>query len=206
MADGKTLTAAQQASTTEGLFPNYQYEVIPLDISLDLAMLPNEYPVNFLLGASIGTAFVNMQLPIKSVTYYKDTTAREIHVYDNTWQTFNFLTGSAYAGARINLLRRLNLEAQAGWRLLRNSNLASDGDAWNALGGTKLQKDSTGAWIPYMPVLNALPIDLSGLYVRVDVRWTFASQADKEKVSLLQDRPRMMAERMALMPRRYTLD
>lgn len=184
MRDGGKLSAAHQST---GLYPDYHYDVIPLDINLDIAVLPNEYPVNLLIGGSLGIGFTRIQNPFLGMGHseydtsgnIKSVTVRPLSNEDET-NSFGMATG--YIGARINLARRLNLEGQVGWRLLRTDALEYDGPTDPAQVASTTY-DSLGR-IKKVE-LKPIPIDLSGAYARVDLRWTFASKAEKERSAAL---------------------
>lgn len=175
------------------LHKSFRYEVIPVDVNIDLAVLPNEYPINLLLGGSVGIGFVNIQNPVSAVTVYTaqedGSTSAVLDFRDNSWNTYNFTLATGYVGARINLARRMNLEGQLGYRILRTDGLEGGGDAgWDQIDSYNL--DSTGA--PVSVNLSPLPVDLSGAYLRVDLRWTFASKADKEREARMEERRKVM--------------
>lgn len=167
------------------LHPSFRYEAFPLDINFDLAMLPNEYPVNFLVGASGGISFVSIQNPLRAVAVYYPDGRVVVDPRENTWNTYNFVLATGYLGARINLARRLNLEGQVGYRLMKTDGLEGGADAgWDKKDSYTI--DSLGNKIG--DNLTPLPVDLSGAYARVDLRWTFASKAEKERSAKLEKR------------------
>jgi len=188
LRDGGDISKAKQDSFN--LHPSYQYEVIPLDVNLDLAMLPNEYPINFLIGGSLGIGFTRIQNPFKGLVSQNalDTTST-LTPKDNIWETNNFLQATGYVGARINLAQRLNLEGQLGYRILRTDAIQSDN-------GPNPAQPSEFTYNPDLTVksykLKSIPIDLSGAYLRVDLRWTFASKADKERAAALDHRRKVL--------------
>jgi len=49
--------------------------------------------------------------------------------------------------------------------------------------------------------MESIPLDLSGAYFRADIRWTFASQSEKDE-DRVSARRREMAERIAMLPPR----
>ena len=53
--------------------------------------------------------------------------------------------------------------------------------------------------------MRGMSLNLSGAYVRVDVRWTFASEAEKSE-DRAAARNRVMTERMAMLPRARLVD
>jgi len=194
LRDGEDFSKAKQAEYS--VHPSYKYEVIPVDLSLDLAVLPNEYPINLLVGGSIGVAFVNIQNPFLGLAVSKDSsgvfTGYDQYIKDNVWETNNFLLATGYVGARINLARRLNLEGQLGYRVLRTDAIQSENGP-NPAQLDYTSYDSTGT--PIGGSLKSIPVDLSGVYLRADLRWTFASKADKEREARLEKR-REVLERL----------
>lgn len=176
------------------LHKSFQYEVIPIDANLDLAILPNEYPINLLIGGSVGIGLVNIQNPVKIVTVIQQNADGSVtavdDIRDNSWSTYNFTLATAYVGGRINLARRLNLEGQLGYRVLSTDGLEGGDDAgWDATDSWVL--DSTGVRTGQKN-LKPLPVDLSGAYIRVDLRWTFASKADREREARIEQRRKVL--------------
>ncbi len=53
--------------------------------------------------------------------------------------------------------------------------------------------------------LRNIPLSLSSAYVRVDIRWTFASDDEKD-VDRAATRSREMSERLAMLPRGRFVD
>lgn len=201
LRDGDDFSSAKQ--TEYRVQESYKYEVIPFDVNVDLAVLPNEYPVNLLLGGSLGVGFVRIQNPFMSLTVTQDsagvTTGFDTYAKDNVWETNNFLLATGYVGARINLARRLNLEGQLGYRILSTDAIQSDNGP-NPAQLSKVSYDTAGNVRSY--TLKSIPVDLSGVYLRADLRWTFASKADKEREARLQQRRKVLERldaRVALM-------
>lgn len=191
LRDGDEISKADQDNYD--LHKNFKYEVVPVDLSLDLAVLPNEYPVNLLLGGSIGIGFVSIQNPIKEVfvttTHTDGTVDRVYDIRDNSWNTYNFTLATGYLGARINLARRLNLEGQIGYRILQSDGLEGGKDAgWDAFDSYQLDSANNVVGVNH----KDLPVDLSGVYLRADLRWTFASRAEKEREAMLQERRKVL--------------
>lgn len=190
LRDGDDIPASikSQVASEDGttiLHPSFRYEAFPLDINFDLAMLPNEYPVNFLVGASGGISFVSIQNPLRGVTVYYPDGRREFDPRENSWNSYNFVLATGYVGARINLARRLNLEGQVGYRIMKTDGLEGGADAgWDMV--DTYDVDSAGNLTGRN--LTPLPVDLSGAYARVDLRWTFASKAEKERSAKLEKR------------------
>ena len=176
----------------------YRYQVIPLDVNIDVALLPNKTPVNLLVGGSLGIGLVGMQLPFYQLAKAVDTTHTMVTSYHNDWNWNNYLLATIYAGARINLARRLNLEAQIGWRFLKS-------DEVDLSHGYQLQQtfqttvlDSTGKITS--KTYNNIPIDLSAAYVRADIRWTFSSEQERDEAQSAQ-RVRAIHDILAMTPR-----
>lgn len=175
------------------LHESFRYEVIPVDVNVDLAVLPNEYPINLLIGGSAGIGFVNIQNPVRAVrvtTIQEDGSSSSVLDFrDNSWNTYSFTLATAYVGARINLARRMNLEGQLGYRILRTDGLEGGDDAgWDQVDSYNL--DSLGNRVSDNH--SPLPVDFSGAYLRVDLRWTFASKADKEREARLEERRKVL--------------
>jgi hypothetical protein len=176
----------------------YRYQVIPLDINLDVALLPNRYPVNLLIGGSVGIGLVGMQLPIMTTWYQLDSLHTVYRSHTNDWNYSNFLLATGFVGARINLARRLNLEGQIGYRILRSDEIE--------LGkGVPLQRTYETTLVDSTSLVSdtkttQIPVSLSSVYLRADIRWTFASEAEKD-VDRSAARSKEMSERLAMMPR-----
>jgi hypothetical protein len=175
----------------------YRYQVIPIDLNIDVALLQNESPVNFLLGGSVGLGLVGMQLPYRTITTMVDTANTRYSYYNNDWNYNNFLLATAYAGARINLARRLNLEAQIGYRVLKSSEIEL-GNGYQLVRTNSLTvADSSGDIVA--ETHQNIPVSLSSFYLRADIRWTFASQAEKDE-DRAAARRKEMSERLAMLP------
>lgn len=196
MINGGNISAADQARY--GLHKKFQYDVVPLDFNLDLAVLPNEYPVNLLLGGSLGIGFVRLQNPFLALGYgtYNDSgrlVTTTVEKKDNTFETNSFLLATGFVGARINLARRLNLEGQVGWRVLKTDGITYDQGLSPRRIADETYVGNSDTLKSY--TLEPIPVDLSGAYARVDLRWTFASKADKERTAAL-DRRRKVLDRL----------
>ena len=193
LLNGGKLDATRMA--TRKYFSDYYYQLIPVDVNIDVALLPNEYPVNLLLGGSAGVGIIGIKSPIAVTSHMEDTLTVLTYHY-NEWQYSGTLLATAYLGARINLARRLNLEAQLGWRVLT-------ADEINLGDGKYLARpqevEVTPSGVPTTRSMEAIPLNLSGAYFRADIRWTFASQAEKDE-DRSAVRRREMAERMAMLP------
>lgn len=176
-----------------GLYSKYQYQVIPIDLSLDVAMFPNHFPVNLLLGGSVGIGLMGIRNPYTSLGRLEGTDTI-ITYYYNDWTYSNALLATGYIGARINLARRLNLEGQLGWRVLKSDAMElGDGMVTGRL--SEIRIDSTRAMTS---TIEPAPMDLSGAYFRADLRWTFASQVEREEDKRTVQRVRDVREALAL--------
>lgn len=178
----------------------YRYHVIPIDISIDVALLPNQYPVNLLLGGSAGLGLIGMQMPYKTLIEYDDTSKTYTEL-DNAWNYNNALMATGYLGARINLARRLNLEGQIGYRFLKTDEIEM-GHGYQLVRTFSRTINDSGA---VTEKKASIPIDLSAPYLRVDIRWTFASEAEKD-VDRSAARSKEMTERLAMLPRGRLVD
>lgn len=192
LRNGGTISSATRS--TYSLHPDYYYEVIPLDFSVEVAMLPNEYPVNLLLGGSFGIGFTRIQNPFRVLEQdqFNDSGRYVSTTYEskeNVFETNSFLMATGFVGARINLARRLNLEGQVGWRVLKSDEITySDGFSPMRVSNVNVKDgDSSG-----IALLEPIDMDLSGAYARVDLRWTFASKADKERTAKLEQRRKVL--------------
>lgn len=194
LLNGGKLDAARMA--TGMYYSDFYYQVIPVDVNLEVALLPNEYPVNLLLGGSLGLGIVGIKSPIARTWHAEDTLVVWRRHY-NEWQYSGALLGTAFIGARINLARRLNLEGQLGWRVLRADEVYL-GDNYELV-REKEYVDTSG--VHATRSMESIPLDLSGAYFRADIRWTFASQSEKDE-DRVSARRREMAERIAMLPPR----
>lgn len=188
LRSGGVISAANRNAF--GLYPDFYYEAFPLDFNVEVAMLPNEYPVNLLLGGSLGIGFVRIQNPFRVLSQdqfndsgrYVSTTFEE---KDNSFETSNFLLATGFLGARINLARRLNLEGQVGWRVLKSDEITySEGYSPLREANVTVKEEDSSA----IALLEPIDMDLSGVYARVDLRWTFASKAEKERSARFEKR------------------
>lgn len=177
-----------------GMYTKYQYQVIPVDIGVDVALLRNEMPVNLLVGGSVGVGFIGVRQPYQTLRIeYEENKKRvvEDRFYYNEWNYTNALLATLYLGARINLGRRLNLEGQLGWRSLTSDEMELGNNAYTAREATYRPNDTTYT-------LEPIPLNLSGAYFRVDLRWTFASQVEREADQRTVMRVREVRDAMAL--------
>lgn len=178
----------------------YRYQVVPTDLSIDVALLPNETPINLLVGASVGLGLVGIQNPISVIKETVDSTHTRYSYYGNDWNWNNFLLSTFYAGARINLARRLNLEGQLGYRVLKSSEFELGNSEELAQVVKETVVDSSGK--VQSKQLGHIPVDLSNFYLRLDARWTFASGAERDEARAAE-RVRRMNEILALSPARF---
>lgn len=179
----------------------YRYQVIPIDLNIDVALLHNESPVNILLGASVGIGLIGMQMPFQTLIQQTDS-GMEYTTLDNDWNYNNAMMATGYIGARINLARRLNLEGQIGYRYLR-SNEVEMGHGYQLVKPLSTTINDTGVVVNR--TMAQIPLDLSSPYVRVDIRWTFASESEKN-VDRAAARSQEMSERLAMLPRVRPVD
>lgn len=183
-----------------GLYSKYQYQVIPVDLSLDVAMLRNESPVNLLLGGSVGLGFIGIRNPFTTLRRLEgaDTVTT---LYYNDWTYSNAILATGYLGARINLGRRLNLEGQLGWRVLK-SDAMEIGDGMVKARLSEIRSDTAGN---VTTSVEPAPLDLSGAYFRADLRWTFASQVEREEEQRTVNRVREVRDALAAAALRRTV-
>jgi hypothetical protein len=177
---------------------DYRYQVIPVDINVDVALLPNQTPVNLLLGGSAGIGFVGMELPFYQLASYPDSAHVKYTEFNNDWIWNNYLLATAYVGARINLAKRLNLEVQVGWRFLKSSEVYLGHNTRLVQSTSQTYSDSTGKMSASGDTAQ-IPIDLSDAYVRADIRWTFASREENDE-DRASERARRMHDILAMMP------
>lgn len=176
----------------------YRYQVIPLDINVDVAMLRNESPVNLLVGGSIGIGLVGMQLPIAITSSRVDTARTRYTYHTNDWNYNNFMLATGYVGARINLARRLNLEGQIGYRILQ-ANEIELGNGQQLADDYQVVMVDSSEKVVEKTLTSHIPVSLSSFYVRADIRWTFASQLEKDE-DRAASRSLEMTERLAMLP------
>jgi hypothetical protein len=173
-------------SKTYRAFKDFSYDVIPLDAFVEVNLFKNSSAINFLMGGSAGAAFVSLTQPRP---LYSIKVQDTIKTYFGTGgengsdkQTLFLYT--AYVGARINIAERLNLQGQVGWRGMFNDKIYyADCDcyAYETTEEDVVVDPATGTikGLGYVPVRN-YRLDLSGAFVRADLRWTFASQSEKD--------------------------
>lgn len=167
-------------------FKDFNYDLIPLEAFAEVTMFKNSSYVNFLMGGSVGAAYMTLVNPdpLYSVQvgdttkYFVGTGGRN----GGDRQGLFLFTG--YLGARINIAERLNLQATAGWRgLFTDEVYSADCDCY--LTRTTVDQyvidPKTGEITGYGGGgFGKYRLDLSGAFLRADLRWTFASQAEKD--------------------------
>lgn len=178
LADGNTAGDSKKQGVLKaaGYFSKYEYQLFPIDLSVDVALLRNESPINLLVGGSLGLGLMGFRLPYSELARI-DSTDTVYTKYYNEWAYTNALLGTAYFGARINLARRLNLEGQIGWRFLTTDGIYL-GNGGVVARPDEMTIDSAGR---VNVSLAPIPVNLSGAYFRADLRWTFASQVQREE-------------------------
>ena len=167
-------------------FKDFNYDLIPLEAFAEVTMFKNSAYVNFLMGGSVGAAYMTLVNPralygyqeADTLKYFVGTGGRN----GGDRQSLFLFTG--YLGARINIAERLNLQATAGWRGLFSDEIYSaDCDCYLARNDSRQFSvdPETGAqkWIGDVSQ-GKYRLDLSGAFLRADLRWTFASQAEKD--------------------------
>ena len=175
----------------------YRYQVIPLDLGIDVALLPNETPINLFVGGSAGIGLVGMQLPWAGLAKTLDSAHTQVSLYTNDWNWSNYLLSTLYVGARINLARRLNLEGQIGYRFLTSDEVELGHGEVLVRPGEYSIVDSSGA--RKLTDTKNIPINMSSFYLRIDARWTFASGAERDESRAAQ-RAQRMREILAMAP------
>lgn len=166
-------------------YSKYSYDMLPLEAFVDMTLFKNSSAVNFLIGGSAGISFVSLTLPYPVYAVASGDTTRYFLGTNGTdhESLFNF---SGYVGARINLADRLNLEGQLGWRYaFTNEIYVSDMDADLRRNNSGLEVISSNNCPSCVESAKSVTstnqrLDLSGPYARVDLRWTFASQSEKD--------------------------
>lgn len=178
-------------------YPKYKYDATPIEGFAELSVLPGRMPVNLLIGGSFGVALVRIQQPAKGWSVATSDTSVEYTFDNNDFDLANFMTGTAYAGARINIYNTLILQGQVGWRMLKSDGVTIEatGDHWGYESGFVVS--GSGDSIRTTSTIDSRRFDLSGAFARVDLRWAFSSQFEKDQRST--DRERISrGERMAL--------
>jgi len=177
-------------------YSKYEYQVFPIDISLDVALLPNETPINLLVGGSLGVGLIGIRLPYEYLSHTSGVDTVYTRYY-NDWNYSNAWLGTAYVGARINLARRLNLEGQLGYRYLKADEIELGKGSY--LGKTDQVTIDSLQNVVSRTTNYPQSLDLSGVYIRADIRWTFASPAELEE-NRSAERARTMNGILATMP------
>lgn len=167
-------------------FKDFNYDVIPLEMFAEATVFKNSSYVNFLMGGSIGLAYVDLVNPTALYAYREGDTLK---YFPGTGgrnggdkQSLFLFTG--YVGARINIAERLNLQASAGWRGMFSDEIYSaDCDCYiYENSSTQIALDPTTGEIKGYGgyYIRKYRLNLSGAFLRADLRWTFASQAEKD--------------------------
>lgn len=167
-------------------FKDFNYDLIPLEMFAEATVFKNSSYVNFLMGGSIGLAYMTLVNPDPlhvvasgdTTKFYYGTGGRN----GADRQSLFLYTG--YVGVRINIAERLNLQGSAGWRGLFTDEVYSE-DCDCYLTRTTVQNYVTDPATGEIKSVTAsghgkYRLDLSGAFVRADLRWTFASQAEKD--------------------------
>lgn len=167
-------------------FKDFNYDLIPIEAFAEVTMFKNSAYVNFLMGGSVGAAYMTLVNPDPvhayqvgdTLKFFKGSGGRN----GGDRQSLFLFTG--YVGARINIAERLNLEGTIGWRgLFTDAVYSADCDCYLTRTDTRdftvdpetgVQKWNGDAGF------GKYRLDLSGAYLRADLRWTFASQAEKD--------------------------
>lgn len=204
LVDGNS-SAREAQMKARGWYSKYQYQLFPVDMNVDVALLPNHYPVNLLIGGSLGIGFLGMRSP-QAKSYHLEKSALStdsvivndsvVSTHYNEMNYTNAILATGFLGARINLGQRLNLEGQIGWRSL-TTDAVEMGRVVN--GRTSEERFvPSGSTTPAEKTFEGVPLDLSGAYFRVDLRWTFASQVEREADQRTVMRVREVRDAMAL--------
>jgi hypothetical protein len=174
--------------TTSGIaaYKSFSYDMIPIEAFAEMTLFKNAAAVNFLVGGSAGVGLVSLTQPISAFTYQ----------VGDTIKTFNGNGGkngadkealflySGYVGLRINIAERLNLQGQIGWRgAFTDKIYFSDCDCYeyaSIVQNAAIDPKTTEITSLTDANQRAYRLDLSGAFVRADLRWTFASQAEKD--------------------------
>lgn len=198
LVDGNSSGREAQMSTRRW-YTKYQYQLFPVDLNVDVALLPNHFPVNLLVGGSAGIGLLGMRSP-QAKTYYTEKNGTKtdsvVTTHYNEMNYTNAILATAYVGARINLARRLNLEGQIGWR-----NLTADAVEMGSVvnGRTSTERYSpSGSDTLVERKFEGIPVNLSGAYFRADLRWTFASKVERDEEQRTVQRVRDVREALAL--------
>jgi len=180
-----TVIVLKSSSSPYSYYSKYSYDMLPLEVFVDMTLFKNSSAVNFLIGGSVGISFVSLTLPYPVYSVASGDTTRYFLGTNGTdhESLFNF---SGYVGARINLAHRLNLEGQLGWRYaFTNEIYVSDMDADLRRNNSGLELIGSSGGLSYYESAKSVTstnqrLDLSGPYARIDLRWTFASQSEKD--------------------------
>jgi len=152
-----------------------------------MTVFKNSAAVNFLIGGSIGAGLVSLTRPTPVYFMRVDDTLKYFRGTggQNGNEKEALFLYSAYAGLRINIAERLNLQGSIGWRgAFTDALYSADCDCEDyATNYDRIVLDpQTGvikAYASEVPI-RKYRVDLSGAYLRADLRWTFASQSEKD--------------------------
>lgn len=167
-------------------FKDFNYDLIPLEAFAEVTMFKNSAYVNFLMGGSAGAAYMTLVNPTPLYGYQVQDTVRYIEGTGgrNGGDRQSLFLFTGYVGARINIADRLNLQGSVGWRgLFTDEVYSADCDCYlyETAADDYILDQSTGEITSRAaPNIRKYRLDLSGAYVRADLRWTFASQAEKD--------------------------
>ncbi|MEN9355294.1 MAG: hypothetical protein RL318_2619 [Fibrobacterota bacterium] len=166
-------------------FRTYNYDLIPVEAFMDITMFKNTSAINFLIGGSAGIASMSLIQPTPVYGFVVGDTTKYILGTGgrNGADREALFLYSAYLGARINIADRLNLQGSVGWRgAFTDEVYFSDCDCYEMTTDIqKIETDESGQPKKiYITPTRSYRIDLSGVFVRADLRWTFASMAEKD--------------------------
>ena len=164
----------------------FSYDMIPIEMFAEMTVFKNAAAVNFLVGGSVGAGLVTLKQPISAYSIRVGDTIKSYPGTngENGGDKEALFLYSAYAGLRINIAERLNLQGQIGWRgAFTDEIYFSDCNCYEFATNAENEvlDPETGA-VKKVSVTNERKyrLDLSGAYLRADLRWTFASQSEKD--------------------------
>lgn len=185
-ADSSTYVIRVNQSEVISYFKEYSYDLVPMEAFAEVTMFKNSSYVNFLMGGAVGMTYATMNLPMSVYTVYSGDTTKFFRGTGTTQHEALF-NSSVYLGARINIAERLNLQGSIGWRFQFTDEIyISEADSYLQSRNQEEAHYEVGkdyGWIDNVyegPVSNRR-LDLSGAFVRADLRWTFASQSEKDE-------------------------
>lgn len=165
-------------------FKKYSYDLVPMEAFAEVTMFKNSSYVNFLMGGSVGVTYSTINLPM-SVYVVNSGDTTKFYRGTNITEHETLFNSSVYLGARINIAERLNLQGSIGWRFQFTDEIyVSDMDSYllNSDAEAHYHVGKDYGWIDnvYEGAVARQRLDLSGAFVRADLRWTFASQSEKD--------------------------